>query len=174
MPEGIVMKRSILVTAALPYANGSIHLGHLVEYLQTDIWVRFQKAQGHECYYICADDTHGTPIMLRAQAEGIAPEALIARMHDEHLRDFGAFYIGFDNYYSTHSPETQYYANDIYAKLKAAGLIETRLIEQFYDPIRRCFYRIGTSRANAPSVAPGNSMGIPVKFAEPRISPPIS
>ena len=133
------MMRKILVTSALPYANGAIHLGHLVEYIQTDIWVRFQKMQEHECYYICADDTHGTPIMLRAEAEGITPEALIERMHGEHLRDFQGFHIEFDNYYSTHSDETREYANDIYAKLNKAGLIEKRVIEQFYDPVKEIF-----------------------------------
>lgn len=133
------MKRKILVTSALPYANGAIHLGHLVEYIQTDIWVRFQKMQGRECHYVCADDTHGTPIMLRAEAEGITPEALIERMHGEHLWDFKGFHIEFDNYYSTHSPETQEYANDIYAKLNKAGLIEKRAIEQYYDPVKEMF-----------------------------------
>jgi methionyl-tRNA synthetase len=133
------MSRKILVTSALPYANGAIHLGHLVEYIQTDIWVRFQKMRGHDCHYVCADDTHGTPIMLRAEKEGITPAALIERMHGEHLQDFQGFHIEFDNYYSTHSPETQAYANDIYAKLDKANLIERRGIEQFYDPIKEMF-----------------------------------
>ncbi|HXZ95642.1 MAG TPA: methionine--tRNA ligase [Burkholderiales bacterium] len=127
------------MTSALPYANGAIHLGHLVEYIQTDIWVRFHKMQGDECYYVCADDTHGTPIMLRADAEGIKPEALIERMQSEHLRDFKGFHIDFDNYYSTHSPETQEYANDIYTKLNKAGLIEKRDVEQLYDPVKEMF-----------------------------------
>ena len=131
--------RKILVTSALPYANGPLHLGHMVEYIQTDIWVRFQKMQGHECYYVCADDTHGTPIMLRAEKEGITPEQLIARMSDEHQRDFAGFHIDFDNYYSTHSTETRHYAEDIYTKLKQAGLIEARTIEQFYDPVKEMF-----------------------------------
>ncbi len=131
--------RTILVTSALPYANGSIHLGHLVEYIQTDIWVRFQKMQGHTVHYVCADDTHGTPIMLRAEKEGITPEALIARVHTEHLRDFTGFHITFDQYYSTHSDETRYYAEDIYLKLKAAGLIAVRAIEQLYDPVKNLF-----------------------------------
>jgi methionyl-tRNA synthetase len=133
------LKRKILVTSALPYANGAIHLGHLVEYIQTDIWVRFQKMRGHECWYVCADDTHGTPIMLRAEKEGITPEALIARVHGEHTRDFAGFHVAFDNYHSTHSEETRFYANDIYTKLKAAGLIEVRTIEQFYDPVKEMF-----------------------------------
>ncbi|MBC7946117.1 MAG: methionine--tRNA ligase [Burkholderiales bacterium] len=133
------MSRKILVTSALPYANGSIHLGHLVEYIQTDIWVRFQKMQGRECYYVCADDTHGTPVMLRAQAEGIAPEQLIARVHGEHLRDFQGFHVAFDNYDSTHSEETRRYAESIYAELKRAGLIDQREIEQLYDPAKKMF-----------------------------------
>ena len=133
------MSRKILVTSALPYANGAIHLGHLVEYIQTDIWVRFQKMSGNECWYVCADDTHGTPIMLRAEKEGITPEALIARVHGEHSRDFAGFGVGFDNFYSTHSDETRDCANDIYGKLKAGGLIETRTIEQYYDPVKQLF-----------------------------------
>ncbi|MDD2743242.1 MAG: methionine--tRNA ligase [Rhodocyclaceae bacterium] len=133
------MPRKILVTSALPYANGSIHLGHLVEYIQTDIWVRFQKMSGNECWYVCADDTHGTPIMLRAEKEGITPEQLIARVHGEHSRDFAGFHVGFDNYHSTHSQENQACANDIYLKLRAAGLIETRTIEQYFDPVKQLF-----------------------------------
>ncbi|MDR1890212.1 MAG: methionine--tRNA ligase [Zoogloeaceae bacterium] len=133
------MPRKMLVTSALPYANGSIHLGHLVEYIQTDIWVRFQKMRGNECWYVCADDTHGTPIMLRAEKEGIAPEALIERVHAEHTRDFSGFGVNFDNYYSTHSDETRQYCELFYQRLKAAGLIETRTIEQFYDPVKAMF-----------------------------------
>lgn len=132
-------KRKILVTSALPYANGSIHLGHLVEYIQTDIWVRFQKMRGHSVYYVCADDTHGTPIMLRAEKEGITPETLIARVHEEHLGDFTGFHIQFDNYYSTHSPETRQFSEEIYSKLKDAGLIAVRGIEQLYDPVKQMF-----------------------------------
>ena len=133
------MPRKILVTSALPYANGAIHLGHLVEYIQTDIWVRYQKMAGNECWYVCADDTHGTPIMLRAEQEGITPEQLIERVHGEHARDFAGFGIGFDNYYSTHSPETRDCADEIYRRLAAAGLIETRTIEQYYDPVKQMF-----------------------------------
>jgi methionyl-tRNA synthetase len=133
------MTRQILVTSALPYANGAIHLGHLVEYIQTDIWVRFQKMRGHQCWYVCADDTHGTPIMLRAESEGITPEALIERVHGEHTRDFAGFHVGFDNYYTTHSEETRSCANELYARLRAADLIETRVIEQYYDPLKQMF-----------------------------------
>jgi methionyl-tRNA synthetase len=131
--------RKILVTSALPYANGSIHLGHLVEYIQTDIWVRFQKMQGNECYYVCADDTHGTPIMLRAEQEGITPEALIERVHGEHLADFTGFHIAFDNYYSTNSAENRELAQGIYRELKANDLIDIRTIEQLYDPQKEMF-----------------------------------
>ena len=131
--------RKILVTSALPYANGPIHLGHLVEYIQTDIWVRFQKLRSHECYYVCADDAHGTPIMLRARQEGIEPEQLIGRMKDEHERDFGDFHIGFDNYYSTHSDENRNIASTIYKRLKADGHIDVRTVRQAYDPEAKMF-----------------------------------
>ncbi|PKO46244.1 MAG: methionine--tRNA ligase [Betaproteobacteria bacterium HGW-Betaproteobacteria-22] len=131
--------RKILVTSALPYANGSIHLGHLVEYIQTDIWVRFQKMQGHTVHYVCADDTHGTPIMLRAEKEGITPEALIANVHKEHAADFADFLVQFDNYYSTNAPENKELSQGIYKKLKAAGKIATKTIEQFYDPVKNMF-----------------------------------
>jgi methionyl-tRNA synthetase len=133
------MPRKILVTSALPYANGAIHLGHLVEYIQTDIWVRFQKMSGNECWYVCADDTHGTPIMLRAEKEGITPEQLIERVHGEHFRDFSGFLVGFDNYHSTHSPENRECANTIYGRLREAGLIDVRTIEQYYDPVKQLF-----------------------------------
>jgi methionyl-tRNA synthetase len=133
--------RKILVTSALPYANGSIHLGHLVEYIQTDIWVRFQKMQGHEVHYVCADDTHGTPIMLRAQNEGITPEQLIDRVWHEHKADFDGFNIEFDHYGSTNSEETKKFAQDIYRKLRdqKPSLIEVRSVEQFYDPVKEMF-----------------------------------
>jgi len=131
--------RKILVTSALPYANGSIHLGHLVEYIQTDIWVRFQKMQGHSVHYVCADDTHGTPIMLRAEKEGITPETLIGNVHKEHSADFSEFMVGFDNYYSTNAPENKELSQGIYKKLKAADKIATKTIEQFYDPVKNMF-----------------------------------
>jgi methionyl-tRNA synthetase len=133
------MTRKILVTSALPYANGAIHLGHLVEYIQADIWTRFQKMRGHECWFVCADDTHGTPIMLRAEKEGITPEALIERVQREHIRDFSGFGINFDNYYSTHSPETRQFAHLIYQRLVDVGLIEARTIQQYYDPVKTMF-----------------------------------
>ncbi len=134
------MSRKILVTSALPYANGSIHLGHLVEYIQTDIWVRFQKMQKDTIvYYVCADDTHGTPIMLRAEKEGITPEALIDAVHKEHASDFKDFLVEFDNYYSTNSEENRALSCEIYQKLKVNGKIATKTIEQFYDPVKNMF-----------------------------------
>lgn len=133
------MTRKILVTSALPYANGSIHLGHLVEYIQTDIWVRFQKMQGHTVHYVCADDTHGTPIMLRAEKEGITPEALIEKVHAEHSQDFADFLVQFDNYYSTNSEENRQLSSNIYRALKANGKIAIKTIEQYFDPVKSMF-----------------------------------
>ena len=137
--EHTTMTRKILVTSALPYANGSIHLGHMVEHIQTDIWVRFQKMRGHECYYCCADDTHGTPVMLAAQKQGLSPEDMIAQVREAHLADFTGFHIGYDNYYSTHSPENKAYSEKIYRALKAGGKIEARTIEQLFDPEKNMF-----------------------------------
>ncbi len=131
--------RNILITSALPYANGPIHLGHMVEYIQTDIWARFQRLRGNTCYYVCADDTHGTPIMLRAQQEGISPEQLIARIGAEHQRDFAGFQIGFDNYYSTHSEENRYFAEFIYKAVRDQGHIDKRTIRQAYDEQAKMF-----------------------------------
>ena len=132
-------QRKILVTSALPYANGSIHLGHMVEHIQTDVWVRFQKLRGHECHYCCADDTHGTPVMLAAQKQGIAPEDMIAKVREEHIADFTGFHIGYSNYYSTHSPENKQFSEQIYRALKANGKIESRVIEQLFDPEKQMF-----------------------------------
>jgi methionyl-tRNA synthetase len=131
--------RDILITSALPYANGPIHIGHLVEYIQTDIFSRFQKMRGHRCWYVCADDAHGTPIMLKARAEGIAPEALIARVAQEHRADFNDFRVGFDNYHSTHSDENRYFATLIYERNRDKGHIAKRTIEQAYDPVEQMF-----------------------------------
>lgn len=135
----MTQQRKILVTSALPYANGNIHLGHMVEHIQTDIWVRFQKTRGHECYYVCADDTHGTPVMLAAQKQGISPEEMITRVREDHLADFSGFGIGYDNYYSTHSPENEALSRSIYLALKANGKIESRTIEQLFDPEKNLF-----------------------------------
>ncbi|EDY86215.1 methionyl-tRNA synthetase [gamma proteobacterium HTCC5015] len=132
-------RRRILMTSALPYANGSIHLGHMVEYIQTDIWSRYQKLRGHECYYVCADDAHGTPIMLKAQSEGVTPEQLIEKIGQEHRADFADFNIGFDHYHVTHSPENRELSSQIYLALREAGHIHSRVIEQAYDPEAKMF-----------------------------------
>ena len=131
--------RKILVTSALPYANGPIHLGHLLEYIQTDIWVRFQKSRGHECHYVCADDAHGTAIMLRAEKENMTSEQLIERVHQEHTNDFTDFHIQFDNYYSTHSPENRVLSEEIYRAARNNGHIAVRTIKQLFDPKKQLF-----------------------------------
>lgn len=133
------MKKKILVTCALPYANGPLHLGHMLEHIQADIWVRYQRMRHHEVYFICADDAHGTPIMLKAQQLGITPEQLIAQAHIEHQQDLAAFAISYDNYHSTHSPENQTLAELIYGRLKNNGFIKNRTISQLYDPEKGMF-----------------------------------
>lgn len=133
------MPRQILVTSALPYANGPIHLGHLVEYIQTDIWVRFQRLRGHRCLYVCADDTHGTAIMLSARRAGMSEEAFIARMNEEHQRDFAGFEISFDHYGSTHCPENRALCAEFWAALRRAGLVVEREVQQLYDPVAGTF-----------------------------------
>ena len=147
--------RRILVTSALPYANGPLHLGHMVEQIQTDIWVRFQKLRGHECHYVCASDAHGTPIMLKAEQEGISPEALIARVQASHQADSGGFLVGFDNFHTTHSPENRHYTELFYERLLAAGYIARRPIQQAYDPVKNLFLpdryiKGGCPRCSAP------------------------
>lgn len=132
-------KRQILVTNALPYANGPIHIGHMLGYIQADIWVRYQKMRGHDCHFVCADDAHGTPIMLKAQQLGISPEAMIAQMNETHQADFADFGVNFDHYHSTHSEENRELANLIYTRLRESGFINTRTIEQLYDPEREMF-----------------------------------
>jgi methionyl-tRNA synthetase len=132
-------KRNILVTSALPYANGPIHIGHLVEYIQTDIWVRFQRSRGHQCLYVCADDAHGTPIMLKAQEEGVSPETLIEQIGIEHRADFADFGVSFDNYHTTHSDENRHYSNTIYERLREGGHISARTIRQAFDPEKQMF-----------------------------------
>ena len=151
--------RHIVVTSALPYANGPIHIGHMLEYVQTDIWVRFQKMRGHECIYVCADDAHGTPIMLRAQAEGITPQELIDKMSVEHLADFTDFGVNFDNFHSTHSPENKFFAEDIYSKLKAGGHIRTQVISQAYDPKAEMFLPDRFIKGECPSCGAADQYG---------------
>jgi methionyl-tRNA synthetase len=146
----MINMRQLLVTSALPYANGQIHIGHLVEYVQTDIWVRFQRMRGHEVHYVGADDTHGTPIMLRAEKEGLTPKALIDKVWHEHKRDFDHFLISFDHYYTTDSPENEQLSREIYLKLRDAGLIEKRAIEQAYDPVKEMFLPDRFIKGNCP------------------------
>ncbi|MWP48216.1 MULTISPECIES: methionine--tRNA ligase [unclassified Gilliamella] len=132
-------QRKILVTCALPYANGAIHLGHMLEHIQADVWVRYQRMRGNEIYFICADDAHGTPIMLKAQQLGITPEQMISEVKTEHLRDFSGFNISYDNYHSTHSPENREISEQIYKRLKANGYIKTKVISQLFDPEKQMF-----------------------------------
>ncbi|WP_033138570.1 methionine--tRNA ligase [Aeromonas finlandensis] len=131
--------RKMLVTCALPYANGSIHLGHMLEHIQADIWVRYQRMRGHQVHFICADDAHGTPIMLKAQQMGITPEEMIAAVSKEHQTDFAGFNISFDNYHSTHSDENRELAELIYGRLKDGGFIKSRTISQLFDPEKSMF-----------------------------------
>jgi methionyl-tRNA synthetase len=131
--------RNLLVTNALPYANGPIHIGHLVGYIQADIWVRFQRMAGHTVHYVCADDAHGTPIMLAAEKAGVAPEKFIEAVHAEHARDFAAFHVAFDNYHTTHSPENRELSELFYARLSKAGAIAARSVEQYFDPVKQMF-----------------------------------
>ncbi len=133
------MARQFFVTTALPYANGPLHIGHIMEYIQADIWVRFQRMQGNVVHFVCADDAHGAPIMLKAQSEGITPQALVARIAADRPRYLNGFHIGFDHWHSTHSSENELLSQDIYRRLKAAGLIYVKPVEQFYDPVKGMF-----------------------------------
>jgi methionyl-tRNA synthetase len=152
-------KRRILVTSALPYANGDIHIGHLVEYLQTDFWVRFQKMRGHDCLYLCADDTHGTPVMIRARNEGITPEELIARSHQQHSRDFDGFEVAFDNYYTTHSEENRAFSGRIFRALEEGGHIVTRQLPQLYCPHDAMFLPDRFVKGTCPKCQAGGQYG---------------
>ena len=151
--------RNILVTSALPYANGPIHLGHMLEHIQTDIWVRFQQLRGNRCVYVCADDAHGTAIMLRAEELGVSPEALIDQVRTEHLRDLEAFGIGYDNYYSTHSVENRHFSELIFNRLREAGHIEARNIVQPYDPAKGLFLADRFIRGTCPRCGAENQYG---------------
>ncbi|ACE61009.1 putative Methionine--tRNA ligase [Actinobacillus pleuropneumoniae] len=133
------MSRKMLVTCALPYANGAIHLGHMLEHIQADIWVRFQRMRGNEIYFVCADDAHGTPIMLNAAKQGITPEQLIEKAKTDHVADFKGFNISFDNYHSTHSEENREITTEMYKKLRANGFIKSRVISQLFDPEKQMF-----------------------------------
>ena len=153
------MQRKILATSALPYANGPIHLGHMVEYIQTDIWVRFQRMMGNQCYFVCADDAHGTPIMLRARSENISPEQLIQKYKQEHEKDFADFNIGFDNYHSTHSQENRELAEYIYLQLKKGGHIHRKTISQAYDAKENLFLPDRFVRGDCPRCGAADQYG---------------
>ncbi len=153
------MSRRILVTSALPYANGHIHIGHLLEYIQTDIWVRFQKLRGHNCRFFCADDTHGTAIMIRARQEGRTEEELIADMRDAHIRDFSAFDVQFDNYGSTNSEENRELCHQIWQTIRAAGLVKEKEIEQLFDPVANTFLADRFVKGTCPKCHSANQYG---------------
>ncbi|MCR9200409.1 MAG: methionine--tRNA ligase [Planctomycetaceae bacterium] len=153
------MSRNILVTSALPYANGHIHIGHLVEYIQTDIWVRFQKLRGHRCVYVCADDTHGTAIMLRAQREGRSEEQVIADMQEAHVRDFAAFDIEFDNYGSTNSDENRQLCGEIWQSIRDSGLVKQKDVEQLFDPVAGTFLADRFVRGTCPKCGAADQPG---------------
>ncbi len=152
-------QRKILVTSALPYANGAIHLGHMLEQIQTDIWVRFQKMRGHECYYVCADDTHGAPVMLAAEKQGVTPEALVESVREMHMADSRGFLIGHDNYYSTNSPENKALAEQVYRALRADNKIASRTIEQLYDPEKNMFLPDRFVKGECPKCAAKDQYG---------------
>ena len=154
-----VMSRRILVTSALPNANGAIHLGHLLEHIQTDVWVRFQRLRGNPTLYVCADDTHGTATMLKAQEVGITPEELIERVGLEHATDFRGFLVEHDNYHSTHSDENKHYCELIYNRLKSRELIFTREVEQLYDPERNIFLADRFVKGTCPKCASEDQYG---------------
>ena len=151
--------RQILVTAALPYANGPIHIGHLVEYIQTDVWVRFQKLREHRCVFVCADDTHGTAIMIRARREGKTEAALIAAMQESHERDFAGFDVAFDHYGSTNSEENRQLCGEFWSSLRAAGLIVERDVEQLFDPEAETFLADRFVRGTCPKCGAHNQPG---------------
>jgi len=155
----IAATRQILVTSALPYANGSIHLGHMLEYIQTDIWVRFQQLRGHQAVYVCADDAHGSAIMLRAEKEGLTSEQLIANVHAEHSSDFADFLVNFDNFYSTHSEENRELSELIYTRLKDAGHISTRSVTQYFDPEKGMFLADRFIKGTCPKCAAEDQYG---------------
>ena len=152
-------QRRILVTSALPYANGHIHIGHLVEYIQTDIWVRFQKLRGNQCIYICADDTHGTAIMIRARKEGRSEEDLIAEMREAHIRDFASFDISFDNYGSTNSDENRVLCAQFWKSIREAGLVKEKEIEQLFDPEEGTFLADRFVRGTCPTCGKEDQAG---------------
>ena len=165
-------EQHLFVTTALPYANGPFHIGHIMEYIQADIWVRFQRMQGHTVHFIGADDAHGAPIMLAAEKAGKTPESFIGEIAKGRKRYLDGFHIKHDNWHSTHSKENTELSQDLYRRLKAKGLIETRPVEQFYDPVKGMFLATATSRASAPTAARKTNMATPARFAARSIRRP--
>ena len=159
-------RRKLFVTTALPYANGPFHIGHVMEYIQADIWVRFQRMQGHDVHFVGAEDAHGAPIMLKAEAEGVTPEALVTRIAATRPKVLDGFHLSFDHWHSTDSPENVELSQDIYRRLKANSFIYTKPVEQFYDPVKAMFRRIATSGL-ARSAAPRTSTPTPARSAAP-------
>jgi methionyl-tRNA synthetase len=153
------MPRKLFVTTALPYANGPFHIGHIMEYVQADIWVRFQRLQGHKVNFVCADDTHGAPIMLKAEAEGVTPEELIGKVAETHKRDYQRFGISFDNFYTTHSEENRELSSSIFLALQKNGFIETKTIEQFFDPVKKMFLPDRYIKGECPKCATKDQYG---------------
>ena len=146
------MTRKLFVTTALPYANGPFHIGHITEYIQADIWVRFQRMLGNEVHFVCADDAHGAPIMLKAEAEGVTPQELVARIAAGRPQYLQGFHISFDHWHSTDSPENVALSQDIYTRLKNAGLVYVKPVEQFYDPVKGMFLRRPVHQGRVPEL----------------------
>ncbi len=164
-------KRNILVTSALPYANGSIHIGHLVEYIQTDIWVRFQRLIGNIVTYVCGDDAHGTPIMVNAKKRGLEPETFIAQMNEQHKTDFAKFGVAFDNFYTTHSELNRELSNIVYEKVNAAGYTTRKTVEQFYDPVEKTFLADRFIRGTCPNCKTPDQYGDGCEVCDKTYSP---
>jgi methionyl-tRNA synthetase len=164
--------RRLFVTTALPYANGHFHIGHIMEYIQADIWVRFQRMRGNEVHFVCADDAHGAPIMIAAEKAGKTPQQFVADIASGRKPYLDGFHIAFDNWHNTDAPENHELAQDIYRALKANDLIETKTIEQFFDPEKNMFLADRSSRARAPNAAPKTSTATTVRTAAPFMPPP--
>jgi methionyl-tRNA synthetase len=164
-------QRKLFVTTALPYANGKFHIGHIMEYIQADIWVRHQRMQGSQVHFVCADDAHGAPIMIAAEKAGKTPQAFVAGIAAGRKPYLDGFHIAFDNWHSTDAPENHELAQQIYRDLKANGLISSKTIEQFFDPKRTCSCPTGSSRANAPTATPRTSTATTARSARQGLQP---
>src|SRR6185437_9978907 len=161
------MARKIFVTTALPFANGPLHIGHIMEYIQADVWVRFQRMQGHELHFVCADDAHGAPIMLKAESEGISPQQLVARIAAGRPQYLQGFHIEFDHWYSTDSPENITLSQDVFRRLQSAGLVYVQSVEQFYDPVKGMFLADRYIKGECPNCHSKDQYGEPARSAVP-------